>query len=112
MCQSVKLPLPKEFRSLGPEHKRYQLIEQTEAEVTIRRDQGKIVHIPTGLIFECYDRLMAAPDHTLPMQQLIVDVSAGIDPGESVVGAMLVAAGLAEVTDEEGPITLKGIRPG
>jgi len=66
------------------------------------------VHIPIDFLFQCYDDLMAAPGQTLPLQRIIKDTSDSIRFGESIIGATLVAAGLAEVINRK-PIMLRGI---
>lgn len=108
MNQVKKLSLPEEFPYLGRQYLKYRVVELTEEQVTIKRTRGQVVIIPHDFIFKCYDDLMAAPDRMLPLQRVIKDISDSICFGESIVGATLVAGGLAEVVSRK-PIVLRGI---
>ena len=60
------------------------------------------------VIWRCYDALVAAREHTLPLLRIIPDLADSIRIGESVMAATLVAAGLAEVVSRR-PIRLRGV---
>jgi hypothetical protein len=108
MSQDRKLLLPDEFPYLGRQHLKYRVVKIVDQVVTVKRNRGQLVDIPISFLFQCHDDLMSAPDQTLPLQEIIKDVSASIRYGESVIGAVLVAAGLAKVLKGRS-IRLRGI---
>jgi len=103
-----KLSLPREFHSLGPQHVPYQVERLTGEIVVIVRRKGQRVEIPTDVVYRCYEHLAAAPDHELPLEEIIPDLADSIRFGESLMGATLVAAGLAEVTGRR-PLRLRSL---
>ena len=109
MSRSRKLALPDEFPYLGRQYLRYRVVELTEESVTISRSKGQTKVIPVDFIFKCYNDLMAAPARTLPLQEIVRDTADSIRFGESIIGATLVAAGLAKVVSR-GPIKLLGVQ--
>ena len=108
MNKSGSLSLPEEYHSLGPRPVRYQVVRQTEDIITVMRENGEKVDLPTDFLLRCCDHLRAAPNQTLPMQQIIKDRSQDIEYGQSIVGATLVAAGRAEVVRKK-PLTLRAV---
>ena len=93
--------LPTRLPYLKHRNKKYQIIEKSEDHLIIKRAEGKVVKVRTSVIARCHQAITTSPRHTLMLQEL----PAG-SCGESVVGAILVAANLAEVVDER-PILLR-----
>ena len=104
-----ELVLPNEFPYLGRQGQLYKVVERTAQAITIERSARQKVEIPIDLIFRCYDALMKAPEQTLPLQEIIPDLSDSIQVGESVMAATLVAAGLARVVNRKPKIILQGV---
>jgi hypothetical protein len=75
----------------------------TEDLIRIKRSGEMDVDVPIATVWRCHERLLASPGRTLDLQE----IPAG-KAGQSVVGALLVAAGLAKVVGKK-PIQLLGI---
>ena len=104
MSSSLELSLPRDFPYLGHPDQRYRLTGASDDSLTIERMKGQTVHVRTYVVFRCRDALLAAPERMLPLQ----DIPAG-SKGQSIIGAILVAAELAEVVGKK-PIQLRGMR--
>jgi len=104
MASSRTLTLPTtKFPYLVHQEKWYRVVWVTDDLIGIKRSGGTDVEVPIATVWRCHERLLASPGRTLDLQE----VPAG-KVGQSVVGAFLVAAGLAKVVGEK-PIRLLGI---
>ena len=101
------LSLPVEFPYLV--HKKmYRVLQITDDTITVARSKGQIVEIPITVMFRCYNDLIASPERMCPLQEILQDSRDSFSFGESIIGAVLVAAGLARVA-HRNPVCLAAV---
>lgn len=95
------ITLPKRFPYLSHKNKEYTVSGTLGDTIRVLRDDGVTeVEISVHVIQAQLNALKAAPGRTLKLQSL---PECGF--GQSIIGAILVAAGLAKVTKKR-PVTL------